>query len=121
MTTEGQQTGYHRRFTEAHVAHDDGATLLVRLVGLQDVLQLLEEPITAHKDGVGGDARDLEEQRLQHDVSRLVGSQTSCRRKDTFIIYSESGVYFTDTSKRCMGGWMEAAQLQPGLNTVLCT
>lgn len=75
MATEGHQAGDDGSFAEAHVAHNDGPGALTRFAGPQVILQLTEQPITAHEHRVCGDAGNLKQQRLEHDVSGLVRSK----------------------------------------------
>lgn len=94
VATECHQPGDDGRFAVAHAAQHDGAAVLCGLAGLKDVLQLLEEPITAHKHGVRGDAGYLEQQRFEHDVHGLVGSKTSWGEEMKQIIINK-GKYYT--------------------------
>lgn len=64
MATEGYQSGDDGRLSKAHVAHDSDPTALACLTVSQDILQLLEQPISAHKHRVRSDAGNLKQQRL---------------------------------------------------------
>lgn len=81
MAAQCHQARDDGRLAVADAAHHHGALTLATLRGLQHVLQLLEQPVAAHKHRVCGDAGHLEEQRLQHNVHRFVGSKTSWRKR----------------------------------------
>ena len=83
VATERYKPGDDGCFAVAHTAHHNGAAVVCRLAGLQDVFQLLKEPIAANEHGVCGDAGHLEQQRLEHDVHRLVGCKAGWRRRET--------------------------------------
>lgn len=61
MATECHQTGDDGGFAEAHVTHQDNPGAFARFPGPQVILELLEQPITAHKHRVGGDAGNFEQ------------------------------------------------------------
>ena len=83
MATEGDQPGHDGRLAEAHVAHNDRPAALSGLaLDPQPILQLLEQPITAHEHRVHGNAGHLEEEGLQHDLSRLVRSEAGWRETE---------------------------------------
>lgn len=79
VAAQSHQAGDDGRLAVADAAHHHGALTLFALRGLQRFLQLLEQPVTADEHRVCGDAGHLEEQRLQHDVHWLVGSETRWR------------------------------------------
>lgn len=82
MTAESHQAGDDGGFAEAHIAHDDGPGTLARFAGPQVILQLLEQPIAAHEHRISGDAGNLKQQRLEHDVSGLVRSKAGCKNTE---------------------------------------
>lgn len=86
MATEGHQAGDDSGFAEAHVAYEDGPRALAWFAGPQVILELLEQPIAAHEHWVSGDAGNLEQQWLEHDVSGLVRSKASCKTHNTGLI-----------------------------------
>lgn len=79
VAAQRHEAGDDGRLAVADAAHQHGALALAAFRGLQRFLQLLEQPVAADKHGVCSDAGHLEEQRLQHDVHRFVGSETSWR------------------------------------------
>lgn len=75
VAAQRHEPGDDGRLPVPDAAHHDGAVALGGLAGLQDAFQVLKEPVAAHEHRVGGDAGNLEEQRLEHDIHRFVGSE----------------------------------------------
>lgn len=96
MAAERHQPGDYGRLPVAHAAHHHSAVVLGGFAGLQDVLQLLKEPVSAHKHRVCGDAGDLEQQGLQHDVHGFVWSKTSCGKQTNLNYF-----LFPQTQESC--------------------
>lgn len=77
MAAEGHQTGDYGSLAGPSPGHQHGSAALSRGPAPKGLFQLLEDPAATHEDRVRGDAGHLEEQRLQHDVRRLVGQEPS--------------------------------------------
>lgn len=68
MTAERHQAPDDGGLAGSCVTHNDSAASLTAARFSQDLLQTCEEPITANKRCLCGDARDFKQQRFEHDV-----------------------------------------------------
>lgn len=68
MATQRHQTRDDGRLAVADVAHNNHTAVGAVFATVEMGVDLLEQPITAGKDGVHGDAGHLEEEGLQGDV-----------------------------------------------------
>lgn len=80
VAAECNQPGDDGSLPKADVPHDHHTTVHAGVGALQLCIDLVEHPVPAHEDGFGGDAGDLEEQRLQGDVWRSVGCKAHCKQ-----------------------------------------
>lgn len=76
MTAERHQPPDDGGFAGPCVPHDDSPASLTAARFGQDVVQTREEPVAADEGCFCGDARYLEQQRLQHDVGLFEGRQS---------------------------------------------
>lgn len=82
MAAQRHKSGDDGRLPITHAAHHHSTVVLCGLAGLQDIFQMLKEPISAHKHRICGDAGNLEQQRFEHDVHGFVGSKTRWRKRE---------------------------------------
>lgn len=82
MAAQRHKSGDDGRLPIPHAAHHHSTVVLCGLAGLQDIFQMLKEPISAHKHRICGDAGNLEQQRFEHDVHGFVGSKTRWRKRE---------------------------------------
>lgn len=75
VAAQRHQPGDDGGLAEADVAHDDDAAVDAGVGALQLRVDLVEHPVPAHEHRLGGDAGDLEQQRLQGDVGGSVGCE----------------------------------------------
>lgn len=77
MAAQGHKSRNNGRFPEANVATDYYTPIYTVIFTLQLGINLMEEPIPAHKRGIRGDTRHLKQKWLQGDVRRPVGSKAN--------------------------------------------
>jgi len=76
LTAECQQPPDDSSLAGSCVPHDDSTAPLAAACFTKDLLQTREEPITADKRCLCGDAGDFKQQRFKHDVGLLEWHQS---------------------------------------------
>jgi len=81
MAAERNQSGDDGGFSKPDVPDDHDTSVDAGVGTLQLRVYLVEHPVPANEDGLGGDAGHLEEQRFQRDVGRSVRCEADYREE----------------------------------------
>lgn len=79
VAAERNQPGDDGSLPKAYVANDHHSSVNAGVGALQLSIDLVEHPVAANEDGLGGDAGNLEEQWFQRDVRRSVRCKANCK------------------------------------------